>query len=129
MATDSCQHIGLTDNRMVDGGRDAAPASRQVAWWPVHEFVVPVLDAVGTWPLVGTPAWCDLDHDDPAKVAAIFDAARHYALRIDTGQEQLAQASRDVSRAVDCTAIARGVQRRASGVYIPRRRADVGAIA
>ncbi len=94
-------------------------ASRAVSWWSVHEHVAPVLDAAGSWPMAGTPAWRQLDDADPRKWAAICDAARHWALRVETCQEAMAQASRDVSAAADWPGIAREIVRR-RGVYIPR---------
>lgn len=103
--------------------------SRTVDWFAVHTFVVPVLDRVGAWPVAGTLAWSALDDDDPAKIAALFDAARHHALRVDAAQEALAQASRDIAEAVDSQSIARGVLRqewrRTAGVYIPRKGSEV----
>jgi hypothetical protein len=81
--------------------------SRQVAWWPVHEFVAARIgDVIKSCPLLGTPAWCDLADDDPRKIAAVLDAAQHWALRLDVHQQQLAEASRDVSGAADWSAIA-----------------------
>lgn len=93
--------------------------SRQVDWWSVCEFVEPLLAQVGRWPVAGTPAWRQLDDTDPAKFAALLDAARHHALRVDTAQTALAEASHDVAGAADWAAIARDTRRR-SGVYIPR---------
>ncbi|CKS12329.1 phiRv2 phage protein [Mycobacterium tuberculosis] len=61
-------------------------ASRAVSWWSVHEYVAPTLAAAVEWPMAGTPAWCDLDDTDPVKWAAICDAARHWALRVETCQ-------------------------------------------
>ena len=81
--------------------------SRQVNWWSVHEHVAPRLTRVGSWPLVGTPAWCALPDDDPAKTAALLDAAQHWALRVETCQQHRCEASRDVSAAADWSAIAR----------------------
>lgn len=108
---------------------DGRLGSRTVDWWPVHTYVLPVLDRVGTWPMAGTLAWSALDNDDPAKIAALFDAARHHALRVDAAQEALAQASRDIAGAVDSQSIARGVLRqewrRTAGVYIPRKGSEV----
>jgi hypothetical protein len=101
--------------------------SQQVSFWSVHEHVQPVLDAVGTWPMVGSPAWCALDGDHPAKLAALLDAAQHHALRVETAQQSLADSSHDVSAAADWPAVARGNLRRAravaSGAYISRRSA------
>ena len=102
--------------------------SQQVSWWHVHEFVVPVLASVGSWPMAGTPAWCDLPATDPRKLAAIFDAAQHWALRVDMYQAAMAQASHDVADAADWSAIAQekfvldGAI--AHGTYIPRAAAS-----
>jgi len=93
--------------------------SRTVDWWAVHLYVEPTLAEVGSWPLVGSLPWQHLPTDDPAKLAAIFDAARHWALRVDTCQAALAEASRDIAAAADWPRIGRqAMQRR--GVYIPR---------
>jgi hypothetical protein len=84
---------------------DALIASRQVDWWSVHEFVEPLLSQAGRWPVAGSVTWRQLDDTDPAKWAALLDAARHHALRVDTAQENHAHASKDVSAAVDWKAI------------------------
>ncbi len=96
--------------------------SRQVNWWSVHTYVQPLLAQVGSWPMAGTNAWSDPDDHDPAKVAAIYDAARHHALRVDTAQTALAEASRGIAGAADWRGIARDAQRRLK-IYIPRRTA------
>jgi hypothetical protein len=91
-------------------------------WWPVHLYVAPVLARVKSWPIAGTPEWCALDDDDPAKMAAVFDAAQQRALDVDTRlmealqtyDEWLARqrliaecdASRAISAAEDWTAVA-----------------------
>ena len=95
--------------------------SRTVDWWAVHQYAEPSLTEVGSWPMLGTLAWQHLPADDPIKLAAVLDAARHWALRIDTAQEAMAEASRSISVAGDWPAVARGMQRRRSGVYIPRK--------
>jgi|SRR5277367_5405212 len=81
-------------------------ASRAVSWWSVTEFVEPWLERAGGWPIAGTPDWCALGDDDSAKLAAVLDYARHWALRVETEQEAHAEASRDVSAAADWPAIA-----------------------
>lgn len=91
--------------------------SRTVDWYSVHTHVEPLLQEVECWPMVGTLPWQHLPTDDPAKLAAIFDAARHWALRVDTAQAAHAEASRDVSKSADWSRI----PRTPSGVYIPRR--------
>ena len=85
----------------------AATSSQQVSWWSVHEYVIEVLNRRGSWPMVGTPAWCILGNDDPVKVAALFDAAQHWALQVEINQEARADASRAVSAGVDWPAFAR----------------------
>ncbi|WP_373199835.1 DUF2742 domain-containing protein [Mycobacterium marinum] len=99
-------------------------SGRAVSWWEVHTHVAPVLAAAGSWPMVGTPAWCQLDDTDPAKLAAVRDAAQHWALRVETCQQAMAAASHEVSAADDWGAVARSARRHAdavrSGAYIPR---------
>jgi hypothetical protein len=94
-------------------------SSRAVSWWAIHEFVLPWLGKVGSCPMAGTPAWCALDDRDPRKWAALLDAARHHALRVETAQIALADASRAISEAGDWSGIAREMRGRAA-VYIPR---------
>jgi Protein of unknown function (DUF2742) len=94
-------------DRAVARRMTAIISSQQVAWLTVHEFVAPLLAGVGCWPMAGTPEWCLLDDDDPRKWAALFDAAQHWSLRVDTCQEQQRAASRDISAAVDWSSIAR----------------------
>lgn len=93
--------------------------SQQCSWLEVHTFVTPLLTAAGSWPLIGSPGWVDLDNKDARKRAAIYDAAQHWALRLECGQAALAEASRDVSGAADWSAIATEMVQR-HGAYIPR---------
>jgi hypothetical protein len=62
--------------------------------------------------MAGTPEWCALEDSDPRKTAALFDAAQHWALRVDSLQEAECAASRDVSAAADWSAIAQHVKDR-----------------
>jgi len=94
--------------------------SRTVDWLRVHHYVLPLLQEVRCWPMAGTTAWLELDENDPAKHAAIADFAQHWALRVDTAQAALAEASRDISAAADWSAISRNMLQRNS-VYIPRK--------
>ncbi len=87
-------------------------ASQQVSWWDVHEFVAPTLAAAGSWPAAGTPEWCALDDDDPAKTAALLDAARHHALRVETCQVAECEASHTISTAADWSAIGQHIKDR-----------------
>lgn len=85
-------------------------ASQQVSFAEVLEFVEPLLDSVDTWPMVGTPEWCELATDDPRKVAALYDAARHHALRIETAQIAMADASRSIACATNWSSVSREIQ-------------------
>ncbi|BCQ09663.1 hypothetical protein JMUB5695_03113 [Mycobacterium heckeshornense] len=80
--------------------------SRQVSWWPVHEFVRPWLERAGDWPPAGTAAWQQLSATDPRKWAALLDAARHWCLRLDTLQAELAEASKSIAATTDWRAVA-----------------------
>lgn len=66
-----------------------------------------MLAQIGTWPMIGTPAWSDLTDEHPAKWAAVLDAAQHWALRLETSQEASCAASRQISAAVNWGAVAK----------------------
>ena len=51
--------------------------------------------------MAGTPAWCALDDTDPVKLAALLDAAQHWALRVETCQTAECEASHAISAAFD----------------------------
>jgi Protein of unknown function (DUF2742) len=95
-------------------------SSRQVSWWSVHEHVAPLLLKAVAWPMAGTPDWCALPDGDPVKLAALYDAAQHHALRVETAQVAQCEASHDISAAAAWKAIASEMVQRRS-VYIPRR--------
>ena len=97
-----------------------AVSSQQVSWWSVHEHVAPILAATGSWPTVGTPEWCALPDDDPAKLAALFDAARHWALRMETCQQARREFGREVADAVDWPATAKAIRFRAARPWMRR---------
>jgi len=86
--------------------------SRSVDWYTVHEFVESTLNEVGSWPMVGTLPWRYLPNDDPRKLAAIFDAARHWALRVDIAQQAMDEAGQAISAAEKWSEVAQQVQRR-----------------
>jgi hypothetical protein len=95
----------------TDQAQDIAPVgpvvySRQVNWWEVHTFAAPISAAVDSWPLIGTKQWCELSDDDPRKIAAIFDSAQHWALRIETCQQAYADAGAEISAAAPWSRIA-----------------------
>lgn len=101
--------------------------SRSVSWWPVHEFLAAVLaQANAAPPAAGTPAWMVLADSDPAKLLALAVAGEHHVLRMELGQEALADASKAISAVADWPAVSREVRQRAearrSGVRIERRK-------
>ena len=81
-------------------------SSQQASWYSVHEYVEPLLTAVGQWPMLGSPEWCALPDNDASKIAALYDGARHWALRLETSQQAQSDASRDISAAADWAAVA-----------------------
>lgn len=93
--------------------------SRAVNWWTVHEFVAPVLARVGPVPLAGSVEWQQLADDDPKKIAALFDAARHHALRVDMAQEAVAKATHAIAASGDWSGVAARTLHH-SGAYTPR---------
>jgi hypothetical protein len=86
-------------------------ASRQVTWWSVHEYVLPRLTAA--WPMAGTPEWCDLPDTDPRKLAALHDAAQHWALRVEACQLAMSDAGSEISAAENWSRIAQHIRDRA----------------
>ncbi|MED5812933.1 DUF2742 domain-containing protein [Mycolicibacterium sp. 050232] len=92
--------------------------SREVAWWPFHEWIQPYLDTAGDYPPAGTPAWCALSDNDRRKWAAALDAAQHHVLRVETAQAAKAEAAQSISAAADWAGLARSIR---SGIYIPRK--------
>lgn len=86
--------------------------SQQVSWWSVHEFIAEVLKQASDWPLLGSPAWCSLTHDDPRKWAAVLDGGQHHALRLECNQEARADASKAIADAADWSALGREINQR-----------------
>jgi hypothetical protein len=113
--TDTSHHTGTGDFTAPR----AHVWSQAVSFWEVVEFTAPLLDSVKSWPLAGSIEWQQLDDTDPAKWAALLDAARHWCLRVETCQEQLNEASHDISAALDWSKFARKRLQR-NEVYIPR---------
>jgi hypothetical protein len=99
-------------------------ASRTVDWLSVREFILPYLDAVGSWPMAGTIAWQELPDEDPAKLASLLDAAQHWTLRIDCSQEAHAEASKAISVASDWISLAGRLILRLPSSHIPRKKAS-----
>ncbi|MBP2455191.1 DUF2742 domain-containing protein [Mycolicibacterium lutetiense] len=101
-----------------------SPASQQVSWWPVHEFITAAVAQAnyGPLPIAGTPAWCELADGDPRKLLALAVAGDHHVLRVETAQAAMADASREISAAADWTAMAQRIRNHSRSAYIPRRK-------
>jgi hypothetical protein len=86
--------------------------SVQVYWFEVWLYMNRIIEGLGVQavPPAGTPAWCGLEDNDPAKLAAALLYAPHWALKIDAGQEAMAGASRDIAGAVDWTRVGKRVR-------------------
>ncbi|ORB87511.1 hypothetical protein B1987_13720 [Mycobacterium kansasii] len=95
-----------------------------MSWWSTHQFIQQLRAQLncGPTPAAGTPEWQQLDHADPRKLLALADAGQHHVLRVETAQEQQAEASKALAAAADWPAVASSIRRRRS-VYIPRRSA------
>jgi hypothetical protein len=83
--------------------------SQQVSWWPVREYFLDHLNGVDSWPMAGTPEWCSLGDDDPAKLLALLDAAQHWVLRVETCQQARCDASQEIREAADWNAVAKEI--------------------
>lgn len=114
---------GLPSHPRAIGVSDS-PASRQVSWWPVHEFFAAVLAQAncGAVPLAGTPAWMALADDDPKKLLALADAGQHAVLQWDIAQAAVAESAKDIATAEDWPAVARSIRAGRGSAYIPRRK-------
>lgn len=90
--------------------------AQAVSWLTVHQYVVDRLRCAGvdSWPTAGTPEWAALPDADPRKLAAVLDAGQHHALRVETAQEALAAASRDIAASADWTAVSSEITARKS---------------
>jgi hypothetical protein len=95
-------------------------ASREVDWFSVHQFVMPLIERLGPLPWPGTVSWSELSDHDPRKLGAVLVAGMLWALNEDARQSAMAEAQRDLSRAYDWSATSRKMRAR-SEVCIPRR--------
>lgn len=90
-----------------------SPASREVQWWPVHQFLeAAVAQANTAIPTAGTPAWDALSDGDPRKLLSLAIAGEHHVLRTQIGQEIRAQAAEQVWAGEDWSQVAQQFQRR-----------------
>lgn len=90
-----------------------SPASQEVSWWATHMFITEVVtQANTTLPSAGTPAWRALDDADPRKLLALAVAGEHHILRVEIGQDAIADAGEAISESEDWSKVSRDVQRR-----------------
>lgn len=90
-----------------------SPASQEVSWWATHQFITALVAQANTaLPWAGTPAWRALDDADPRKLLSLAVAGEHHVLRIEIGQDAIADASTQISSAEDWKAVAQQVLRR-----------------
>jgi hypothetical protein len=106
------EHTSDNLNRDSESTNTWAAGARSVSWLSVHLWVQKYLDTAGHYPPAGTPAWCELADGDRRKWAALLDYAQHHALRVETAQEQHADASKAVAAAADWAAIAGEIRSR-----------------
>lgn|GEM_PF-1221190 len=95
--------------------------SQQVNWWSCHTFIEAAVRQanIGPLPLAGTPLWCSLAEGDPRKLLALAVAGEHHALRMETAQQAVADASREIAAVADWSRVAREIQQR-SNFYAER---------
>jgi hypothetical protein len=105
---------GAPSNTTMIDSSQYATESRQVAWWPVHEFVAALVSQANNLPIAGTPAWQALADGDPRKLLAVAVAGEHHVLRMEAAQEAMADASREIAGAEDWATVARRMQSRAA---------------
>lgn len=103
---------GTGTHQDAKSSAQSSVGSREVQWWPVHEFLGAVLAQanVGPLPWAGTPEWVALSDGDPRKLLAVAIAGEHHVLRVETAQAAMAEASRAVSGAADWSRVAREIK-------------------
>lgn len=96
--------------------------SRQVAWWPVHEFIEAAVARANYdgLPIAGTPGWRALSDGDPRKLLAVAVAGEHHVLRIETAQTALADASGAIAASTNWARVANEIRGRRSADRIER---------
>ncbi|SLL18515.1 DUF2742 domain-containing protein [Mycobacteroides abscessus] len=102
-----------------------SPVSREVSWWPVHEFVAALVAQLDEpLPTAGTPTWCALSGGDPRKLLALAVAGEHHVLRCELDQLASAEASKVIAAGTDWCRVAHAVLAGRGPAYIPRKRAS-----
>lgn len=99
--------------------------NRQIAWYETLLFAQRFAAGQGVdldpLLLAGTPQWCRLADDDPAKLAALVAGGVREALRNDTRQAATAESSREIAQMFPWAELGRRVSARRGHAYIPRQ--------
>ncbi|MFN3003465.1 DUF2742 domain-containing protein [Mycolicibacterium wolinskyi] len=122
--TSSHDVLDQTNTKLCSGLHSSSSLntlSRQVAWWPVHEFITAMVANANDLPVAGTPSWCALPDSDPRKLLALAVAGEHHVLRTEVGQEHLADAGKKIAASADWSALAQRIQSGRGQAYIPRK--------
>lgn len=99
-----------------------SPASREVSWWPVHEFVAALVAQLDEpLPTAGTPTWCALSGGDPRKLLSVAVAGEHHVLRCELDQLASTEASKDIAADQDWGRVANAILRGRGENYIERK--------
>lgn len=116
------------DARPLTGA--GTPASRQVHWHSTYEFAARfaadhglVLDHTL---IAGTVEWCGLPDGDARKLLSLLLGGVRDAMRLDSEQEQRAEASHDIAGDpdVDWSALAQRIAHGRGENYIERKKAS-----
>lgn len=89
----------------------------EVSWEPVHTFVGRLLAGRHTTIIAGTPEWCELPDEDPAKLVALITAGSRWALEaeleeLDRRRNAAKHAAIEVATALDWTRVAKRIRDR-----------------
>lgn len=104
--------------------------SRQVTWFETYTYAERLAAGYGITLdhhlIPGTPQWCGMPDNDARKLLALILGGVRDALRNDTHQTALADASREISASHGRYLVEhdRLLHRRGGSSYIPRRRSS-----
>lgn len=102
-----------------------SPASRQVSWSEVYAFAEKWAAGQGITldptVIAGTPQWCGMPDEDARKLLAVVVGGVRDALRNDTHQADMADASKAIAAAADWGRVSNATLRGRGANYIPRR--------
>ncbi|MDW5612082.1 DUF2742 domain-containing protein [Mycolicibacterium sp. D5.8-2] len=100
----------MTEQQMDARPTTGAGASREVNFYPVYQFLSPLLADPSI--ILGTPVWTQLDDTDPVKWQAILWAAVWWAVTEDARQQAIAEAGEAIWEGSNWSDAARTLLRR-----------------